>query len=70
MATLKMFNRDVSRGEEMEEANEVQRKVTMKLLAVAQSQFIFLELGLRLVLNSRGDGGRSLSLYRRLFNAW
>ena len=48
MATLKMFNRDVSRGQEMEEANEVQRKVTMKLLAVAQSQFIFLELGFAL----------------------
>ena len=48
MTTLKMFNRDKTRGKEMEAGNEVQRRTTMKLLAVAQSQFIFLELGFAL----------------------
>lgn len=48
MTTLKMFNRDRARGREMEAGNEVQRRSTMKLLAVAQSQFIFLELGFAL----------------------
>ncbi len=48
MTTLKMFNQDRVRGEEMEAGNEVQRRATMKLLAVAQSQFIFLELGFAL----------------------
>ncbi len=48
MTTLKMFNQDRARGEEMEAGNEVQRRSTMKLLAVAQSQFIFLELGFAL----------------------
>ena len=32
MSTLKMFNQDVRRGEQMEADNEVQRKTTMKLL--------------------------------------
>ena len=48
MTTLKMFNQDRARGEEMAAGNEVQRRSTMKLLAVAQSQFIFLELGFAL----------------------
>jgi len=48
MATLKMFNQDGVRGEAMEAGNEAQRRATMKLLAVAQSQFIFLELGFAL----------------------
>ena len=48
MTTLKMFNQDRARGREMEAGNEVQRRATMKLLAVAQSQFIFLELGFAL----------------------
>ena len=48
MTTLKMFNQDKARGREMEAGNEVQRRATMKLLAVAQSQFIFLELGFAL----------------------
>jgi len=61
MATLKMFNRDKSRGVEMEDANEVQRKVTMKLLAVAQSQFIFLELGFALFSTAVAMG---VALYR------
>ena len=48
MTTLKMFNREKSRGREMEAGNEAQRRTTMKLLAVAQSQFVFLELGFAL----------------------
>ena len=48
MTTLKMFNQGRARGAEMEAGNEVQRRTTMKLLAVAQSQFIFLELGFAL----------------------
>ena len=48
MTTLKMFNQDQARGREMEAGNEAQRRSTMKLLAVAQSQFIFLELGFAL----------------------
>ena len=48
MTTLKMFNQDETRGREMEAGNELQRRSTMKLLAVAQSQFIFLELGFAL----------------------
>lgn len=45
MTTLKMFNMDKRRGKEMEEGNEVQRQQTMRLLLVAQFQFVFLELG-------------------------
>ena len=48
MTTLKMFNQEKARGREMEAGNEAQRRSTMKLLAVAQSQFIFLELGFAL----------------------
>ncbi len=48
MSTLKMFNEGLRRGKQMEEGNEVQRRLTMKLLAVAQFQFVFLELGFAL----------------------
>jgi len=48
MSTLKMFNQAMRRGEQIQAENEVQRKVTMKLLLVAQIQFIFLELGFAL----------------------
>jgi len=61
MSTLKMFNQDVRRGKEMEDNNEVQRKTTMKLLLVAQSQFVFLELGFALFSTAVALG---VSLYR------
>ncbi len=61
MTTLKMFNQDKARGEEMEAGNEVQRRATMKLLAVAQSQFIFLELGFALFSTAVAMG---VALYR------
>jgi len=48
MSTLKMFNEGERRGAQMEAGNEVQRRLTMKLLAVAQFQFVFLELGFAL----------------------
>lgn len=48
MSTLKMFNQAWRRGEQIQADNEVQRKVTMKLLLVAQVQFVFLELGFAL----------------------
>ncbi|MEO7386774.1 MAG: ABC transporter ATP-binding protein, partial [Gammaproteobacteria bacterium] len=48
MSTLKMFNEGERRGKQMEEGNETQRRLTMKLLLVAQSQFVFLELGFAL----------------------
>ena len=61
MSTLKMFNEDVRRGKQMEENNEAQRKTTMKLLLVAQSQFVFLELGFALFSTAVALG---VSLYR------
>ena len=61
MTTLKMFNQDKARGREMEAGNEVQRRATMKLLAVAQSQFIFLELGFALFSTAVAMG---VALYR------
>lgn len=61
MATLKMFNEGERRGQEMEAGNEVQRKLTMKLLAVAQFQFVFLELGFALFSTAVAMG---VSLYR------
>jgi ATP-binding cassette subfamily C protein CydD len=61
MSTLKMFNQDVARGKQMEADNEVQRKTTMKLLLVAQSQFVFLELGFALFSTAVAMG---VSLYR------
>ena len=48
MSTLKMFNEAQRRGEQIQADNEVQRKITMKLLLVAQVQFVFLELGFAL----------------------
>jgi ABC-type multidrug transport system fused ATPase/permease subunit len=61
MATLKMFNQARRRGQEMEDGNEAQRRTTMKLLAVAQSQFVFLELGFALFSTAVAMG---VSLYR------
>lgn len=61
MATLKMFNEGVRRGKQMEADNEKQRKTTMKLLLVAQSQFIFLELGFALFSTAVAMG---VALYR------
>ena len=48
MSTLKMFNVAMRRGKQIQADNEVQRKITMKLLLVAQVQFVFLELGFAL----------------------
>lgn len=61
MSTLKMFNQGVRRGQQMEADNEKQRKTTMKLLLVAQSQFIFLELGFALFSTAVA---MSVALYR------
>jgi ABC-type multidrug transport system fused ATPase/permease subunit len=61
MSTLKTFNQDLRRGKQMEADNEVQRKTTMKLLLVAQSQFVFLELGFALFSTAVAMG---VSLYR------
>lgn len=61
MSTLKMFNQDKARGQEMEDGNEVQRRTTMKLLLVAQSQFVFLELGFALFSTAVAMG---VALYR------
>jgi len=61
MATLKMFNQGVRRGRQMEADNEKQRKTTMKLLLVAQAQFIFLELGFALFSTAVAMG---VALYR------
>jgi ABC-type multidrug transport system fused ATPase/permease subunit len=61
MSTLKMFNEGGRRGREMEAGNEVQRRLTMKLLAVAQFQFVFLELGFALFSTAVAMG---VSLYR------
>jgi len=61
MSTLKMFNHARRRGRQMEEANEEQRQTTMKLLLVAQSQFVFLELGFALFSTAVA---MAVSLYR------
>ncbi len=61
MSTLKMFNQDRRRGEQMQADNEIQRKTTMRLLLVAQSQFVFLELGFALFSTAVAMG---VSLYR------
>jgi len=61
MSTLKMFNEALRRGKKMEADNEKQRKLTMKLLLVAQSQFVFLELGFALFSTAVAMG---VSLYR------
>ena len=61
MSTLKSFNQAIRRGQEMEAGNEVQRRTTMKLLLVAQSQFVFLELGFALFSTAVAMG---VALYR------
>lgn len=61
MSTLKSFNQAVRRGKEMEAGNEAQRRTTMKLLLVAQSQFVFLELGFALFSTAVAMG---VALYR------
>jgi ABC-type multidrug transport system fused ATPase/permease subunit len=61
MSTLKMFNQGLRRGRQMEHDNEEQRRVTMKLLLVAQSQFVFLELGFALFSTAVA---MAVSLYR------
>ncbi|MGI9235809.1 MAG: ABC transporter ATP-binding protein/permease [Woeseiaceae bacterium] len=61
MATLKVFNHGIRRGRQMEADNEKQRKTTMKLLLVAQAQFIFLELGFALFSTAVAMG---VALYR------
>lgn len=61
MSTLKMFNQGTRRGKQMEADNEKQRKTTMKLLLVAQAQFIFLELGFALFSTAVAMG---VSMYR------
>ena len=61
MTTLKMFNQDLRRGKEMEAGNELQRQQTMRLLLVAQFQFVFLELGFALFSTAFAMGA---SLYR------
>ena len=61
MSTLKMFNEGERRGREMEAGNEIQRRLTMKLLLVAQSQFVFLELGFALFSTAVAMG---VALYR------
>jgi len=48
MSTLKMFNAARRRGKQIQADNEIQRKATMKLLLIAQIQFVFLELGFAL----------------------
>ncbi len=61
MSTLKMFNEDQRRGAQMEADNETQRKTTMRLLLVAQSQFVVLELGFALFSTAVAMG---VALYR------
>ena len=61
MSTLKMFNQAMRRGKQIQADNEVQRKVTMKLLLVAQVQFVFLELGFALFSTAVA---MAVSLYR------
>lgn len=61
MSTLKMFNLGEIRGKQMEDDNEEQRKTTMRLLLVAQAQFIFLELGFALFSTAVAMG---VALYR------
>ena len=61
LSTLKMFNMALPRGQQMERDNEEQRQTTMKLLLVAQAQFIFLELGFALFSTAVAMG---VALYR------
>jgi ABC-type multidrug transport system fused ATPase/permease subunit len=61
MSTLKMFNRAMPRGEQIEADTEHQRQTTMKLLLVAQLQFIPLELGFALLCTAMA---MAVSVYR------
>jgi ATP-binding cassette subfamily C protein CydD len=61
MSTLKMFNVALRRGKQIQADNEVQRKATMKLLLIAQIQFVFLELGFALFSTAVAMG---VSMYR------
>jgi len=61
LSTLKMFNLDFIRGKQIQDDNEEQRKTTMKLLLVAQAQFILLELGFALFSTAVAMG---VALYR------
>lgn len=61
MATLKMFNQAQRRGQQIQADNEEQRRITMRLLAVSQIQFIFLELGFALFSTAVA---MAVSLYR------
>ncbi|MDH3977244.1 MAG: ABC transporter ATP-binding protein/permease [Gammaproteobacteria bacterium] len=61
MSTLKMFNEAMRRGKRIQADNEVQRQATMKLLLIAQIQFVFLELGFALFSTAVA---MAVSLYR------
>ena len=61
MSTLKMFNEAMRRGKQIETDTEAQRQTTMKLLLVAQLQFIPLELGFALLCTAMAMG---VSVYR------
>jgi len=61
MSTLKMFNQALPRGKQIEKDTEQQRQTTMKLLLVAQLQFIPLELGFALLCTAMAMG---VSVYR------
>jgi len=61
MSTLKMFNQALPRGRQIEDDTEKQRQTTMKLLLVAQLQFIPLELGFALLCTAMA---MAVSVYR------
>ena len=61
MSTLKMFNQAIPRGQQIERDTEEQRVTTMKLLKVAQLQFIPLELGFALLCTAMA---MAVSVYR------
>jgi len=61
MSTLKMFNGAGRRGEQLAADTEKQRRLVMRLLRVAQLQFIPLELGFALLCTAMAMG---VSVYR------
>ncbi|MBT8441037.1 MAG: ABC transporter ATP-binding protein/permease [Gammaproteobacteria bacterium] len=61
MSSLKMFNGAGRRGEQLEADTEKQRVLVMRLLRVAQLQFIPLELGFALLCTAMAMG---VSIYR------
>jgi ABC-type multidrug transport system fused ATPase/permease subunit len=61
MSSLKMFNGAGRRGEQLEADTEKQRRLVMRLLLVAQLQFIPLELGFALLCTAMAMG---VSIYR------